>query len=815
MTIKMSIKINGMTCSSCVARVEKALMTVAGVQQVNVNLATEKAAVDFVAPARLPDLIAAITRAGYQVHTTKLQVMVADMSCASCVGRVEKALKALPSVVDASVNLATEKAQVEVLADVPLDATADIVVAAIKKAGYTAHLVSTGKSAKTQLHSRVDLIPVLIAAALSLPLVLPMFLAMLFPILHVSIGVDVVSDFALPGWLQMLLATPVQFYLGARFYKAGWKALMAGSGNMDLLVAIGTSAAYGLSVYLLFAHGLHSDSGMSHLYFESASVVITLVLLGKWLEARAKHQTVQALRALESLRPTSALVRRAGVDMTLPVAEVLIGDILIVRPGERVAVDAEIVEGVSHLDESMLTGESLPVTKQVGDKIIAGSVNADGLLLVKANGVGGATMLSQIIQLVEQAQAVKAPIQALVDRVSAVFVPVVLGISIVTLIAWGVLTGDWQAALLNAVAVQVIACPCALGLATPTAIMVGTGVAAKYGILIKDAHALETAHSLTVIAFDKTGTLTEGKPVLQEIICTKGTEAHLLQWAAAVQQYSQHPLAKAVMQKAQELDLNWPSASDAAALPGRGVQAQVETTTIYLGSLAWMHELGIDTELLSAAIEQQHRLGRSVSYLALQKNGECQLQGLLSFGDRVKSNAHFAVARLHALGVKAIMLSGDNAGSANAVAKALGITDVRAEVLPADKAKIIEALRQAGDCVGMVGDGINDAPALACADVGIAMSTGTDVAMHTAGITLMRGDPVLVADAIAISQRTYRKIRQNLGWAFIYNMVGIPLAALGYLNPMLAGAAMAFSSVSVVLNALLLRGWKPWDKLQK
>jgi len=815
MTIKMSIKIDGMTCSSCVARVEKALMTVAGVQQVNVNLATEKAAVDFVAPARLPDLIAAITRAGYQVHTTKLQVMVADMSCASCVGRVEKALKALPSVVDASVNLATEKAQVEVLADVPLDATADIVVAAIKKAGYTAHLVSTGKSAKTQLHSRVDLIPVLIAAALSLPLVLPMFLAMLFPILHVSIGVDVVSDFALPGWLQMLLATPVQFYLGARFYKAGWKALMAGSGNMDLLVAIGTSAAYGLSVYLLFAHGLHSDSGMSHLYFESASVVITLVLLGKWLEARAKHQTVQALRALESLRPTSALVRRAGVDMTLPVAEVLIGDILIVRPGERVAVDAEIVEGVSHLDESMLTGESLPVTKQVGDKIIAGSVNADGLLLVKANGVGGATMLSQIIQLVEQAQAVKAPIQALVDRVSAVFVPVVLGISIVTLIAWGVLTGDWQAALLNAVAVQVIACPCALGLATPTAIMVGTGVAAKYGILIKDAHALETAHSLTVIAFDKTGTLTEGKPVLQEIICTKGTEAHLLQWAAAVQQYSQHPLAKAVMQKAQELDLNWPSASDAAALPGRGVQAQVETTTIYLGSLAWMHELGIDTELLSAAIEQQHRLGRSVSYLALQKNGECQLQGLLSFGDRVKSNAHFAVARLHALGVKAIMLSGDNAGSANAVAKALGITDVRAEVLPADKAKIIEALRQAGDCVGMVGDGINDAPALACADVGIAMSTGTDVAMHTAGITLMRGDPVLVADAIAISQRTYRKIRQNLGWAFIYNMVGIPLAALGYLNPMLAGAAMAFSSVSVVLNALLLRGWKPWDKLQK
>jgi Cu+-exporting ATPase len=482
---------------------------------------------------------------------------------------------------------------------------------------------------------------------------------------------------------------------------------------------------------------------------------------------------------------------------------------VIVRPGDRVPVDGEVIEGISHLDESLMTGESMPVSKHVGDKIIGGSVNADGLLLVTARGVGGATMLSQIIKLVEDAQAVKAPIQAIVDQISAVFVPIVLGISLLTLLAWGWVTGDWQAALLNAVAVQVIACPCALGLATPTAIMVGTGVAAKFGILIKDAQALEITHSLTAIAFDKTGTLTEGKPTLVAVIRHTYSEKQILEWASAVQQYSDHPLAHAVLQSAQEQGLKNVAVTDAKASPGRGVQAQLAEATVYLGNLRWMQELGVNVSPFEQAAQEQQGLGRTVSFLALSVDGDLQLAGLLSFGDQVKASAALAVKRLHALGVKSIMLSGDNSGSAHAVATVVGITDVRAEVLPADKANIVRELQKSGFRVGMVGDGINDAPALAAADVGIAMSTGTDVAMHTAGITLMRGDPLLLADAISISQKTYRKIRQNLGWAFIYNIVGIPLAALGYLNPMLAGAAMALSSVSVVSNALLLRNWKP------
>lgn len=797
----VNLPIVGMTCASCVRRVEKALLTVPGVQQASVNLATEKANVSLDADAANDStqaLIAAVEKAGYEVPVQTLNLTISDMSCASCVGRVEKALQAVPGVIAVSVNLATEKAQVKIVAGVELAS----LLAAAKKAGYAANLVQEQITVAPSRHGIQNLLDagsgwrVVIAAALSLPLIMPMLLN-LFGI-----------DWNLAGSWQMLLASPVQFWLGARFYKAGWKALRAGSGNMDLLVAIGTSSAYGLSVYLLWAHGTH---GMSHLYFESAAVVITLVLLGKWLETRAKHQTVEALRALESLRATTALLRRDGVDIEVPVAEVKVGDILIVRPGDRVAVDGEIIEGSSHLDESLLTGESLPVSKDVGAHVIGGSVNADGMLLVKATGVGGATMLSQIIQLVEDAQAVKAPIQALVDKVSAVFVPVVLGISALTFLGWGFFSGDWQMALLNAVAVQVIACPCALGLATPTAIMVGTGVAAKYGILIKDAQALETAHSLSAIAFDKTGTLTVGKPALVSIISQHYDDAQIVAWAAAVQQYSDHPLAHAVMQRAGELGLTVPVVTEAQAMPGRGVQAQLGESIVYLGNQRWMQELGVDGSTYFDAMQQQQNAGRTVSCLALQRDGQIQLAGMVSFGDSIKATAAMAIARLQALGVKTIMLSGDNPGSANAVASALGINEVRAEVLPADKATIVREFQQAGDTVGMVGDGINDAPALAAADVGIAMSTGTDVAMHTAGITLMRGDPVLVADAISISQRTYRKIRQNLGWAFIYNIVGIPLAAFGYLNPVIAGAAMAFSSVSVVSNALLLRSWKPWQ----
>ncbi|MDB5764939.1 MAG: copper-transporting ATPase [Herminiimonas sp.] len=727
------------------------------------------------------------------VDATDLTFKVDGMTCASCVSRVEKALKKVPGVSEASVNLATEKAQVKATG-----ASVEALIAAVQKAGYEATVAAGSTVGQETERTLPAWWPVAASALLSLPLAAPM-LGLLFG-----------RDWMLPGWIQLVLATPVQFWLGARFYSAGWKAVVAGSGNMDLLVAVGTSAAYGLSVYLFLAHGEH---GMTHLYFESSAVVITLVLLGKWLEARAKYQTVSAIRALESLRSSVAIVRRDGAENELPVADVRVGDIVIVRPGGHVPVDGRVIEGRSHLDESLLTGESLPVAKTVGDRVTGGAVNADGLLIVEATAVGGATMLSHIIKLVEDAQAAKAPIQRLVDRVSAVFVPVVLLISVVTFLAWGLLTGDWQQALLNAVAVQVIACPCALGLATPTSIMAGTGVAAKYGILIKDAGALETAHAVTAVAFDKTGTLTEGKPAVAAIEGAAQSERRVLELAAAVQQYSDHPLARAVEAEASRRGIALLPVSNAKALPGRGVQADVDGVTVFLGNRRLMREMGLPATGMDDRAGAHENAGRTVSWLAVKTANGIELAGLLAFGDTLKASAKEAVSRLAQMGIASIMLTGDNRGSAKAVASAAGIADFRAEVLPADKASIVAELKRGGLKVAMVGDGINDAPALAAADVGIAMSTGTDVAMHTAGITLMRGDPALVADAIDISKRTYSKIRQNLGWAFIYNIVGIPLAAFGYLNPVIAGAAMAFSSVSVVSNALLLRGWKPKQAL--
>ena len=729
------------------------------------------------------------------MRTEGAVLRIGGMTCASCVGRVEKALRAVPGVEDASVNLATEKATVRGAAE------AAALVAAVRAAGYEA-APDDGAAPPAAERERGGLPgwwPVAAAALLSLPLLLPM-LAQPFG-----------RDWMLPGWLQLALATPVQFWLGARFYRAGWKALRAGSGNMDLLVAIGTSAAYGLSLYLLLRQD-GQGHGMPHLYFESSAVVITLVLLGKWLEGRAKGRTVAAIRALEALRSSEALVRRGGVDVLVALDELEVGDLMVVRPGERVPADGLVEEGRSHLDESLLTGESLPVAKGPGARVAGGAVNADGLLLVRASAVGAATMLSRIIRMVEDAQAAKAPIQRLVDRVSAVFVPVVLAISLVTLLAWGLATGDWQAALLNAVAVQVIACPCALGLATPTAIMVGTGAAARHGILIKDAAALETAHALDVVAFDKTGTLTEGKPVLA---AAEGPDpARLLALAAAVQQHSTHPLAGAVLAAARARAIGPGSdaatsvANSAAALPGRGVRAEVDGATVWLGNARLMAEIGAATAGLEAAARRHEDAGRTVSWLARRAGGAPEVLGLLAFGDAVKPGAARAVARLRGLGIETVMLTGDNEGAARLVAGELGIARYHAGILPGDKARVVAELKAGGRRVAMVGDGINDAPALAAADVGIAMAGGTDVAMQAAGITLMRGDPGLVADAVSVSQRTYAKIRQNLGWAFVYNVVGIPLAALGQLNPVLAGAAMALSSVSVVANALLLRRWQ-------
>ena len=728
---------------------------------------------------------------------------IEGMTCASCVARVEKALLRVPGVLRAEVNLATETATVT--ADTrQVDEAA--LVAAVERAGYVARPRHAEAGADASMASRRwserwavgSFAPVALAAALSLPLVLPM-ISLLFG-----------QHWMLPGWVQLALATPVQFWLGARFYRAGWKAVKAGSGNMDLLVALGTSAAYGLSLVQLLRYG--SDN-MPHLYFEASAVVITLVLLGKWMETRAKRQTTEAIRALNALRPETARVRRNGIETELPVAQVRVGDLVVVRPGERLPVDGQVIEGSSDVDESLITGESLPVAKHGGDKVTGGAVNGEGLLLVQTTAVGAESTLARIVRLVESAQAKKAPIQRLVDRVSAFFVPVVIVIALVTVLGWGLMgptAGDWESAILNAVAVLVIACPCALGLATPTAIMVGTGAAARRGILIKDAEALELAHGVTVVAFDKTGTLTVGKPELMAAIpaSSSGTDrAALLAASAAVQAGSEHPLASAVTAVAKAEGLVVAPATAVRAMAGRGVAARVEGRELRLGSTRFMQELNVDVSALAGESAAWQSRGCTVSWLA-DVSASPRLLGLLAFGDAPKPSAAAAVLALQKLGIRPVLITGDNAGSARAGAQTLVITDVHADVLPENKAALVAQLKAGGERVAMVGDGINDAPALAVADVGIAMSTGTDVAMHTAGITLMRGDPALVADAIDISRRTYAKIRQNLFWAFIYNLVGIPLAAFGLLNPVIAGAAMALSSVSVVGNALLLRRWK-------
>ena len=784
----IKLQVTGMTCASCVMRVEKTLKAVPGVRAASVNLATEQASVSADASVSAQALAAAVRKAGYDVATTQTVLQVQGMTCASCVARVEKALLKVPGVTTASVNLATEKATVQALSTVPVAA----LKAAVAKAGYTASDVQEGVPPTAGLAP--DWWPVAVSGALTVPLMAPMLLALF--------GVD----WMLNGWVQLALATPVQFWLGWRFYRAGWNAVRAGAGNMDLLVALGTSAAYGLSVYLLLKHAAH---GMPHLYFEASAAVITLVLLGKWLEHRAKRQTTDAIRALNALRPANARVRRDGVESDIPVEQVVVGDLVIVRPGDRVAVDGEIVDGRSHIDESLITGESLPVAKGVGDEVTGGAINAEGLLTVRTTAIGAETTLARIIRMVESAQAGKAPIQRIVDRVSAVFVPVVLGIALATFLGWVLWTGDWEAALINAVAVLVIACPCALGLATPTAIMVGTGVAARHGILIKDAEALEVAHAVTVVAFDKTGTLTEGKPSLAAVVPAEGlSREEVLRLAAALQKSSSHPLAVAVMDKARDERVPVPEAQQVAALPGRGVEGLVRGQKVALGSTRLLRELGLDGGEARADAQRLESEGKTVSWLIGSDGERRRVLGLLAFGDAVKASAGAAVARLHELGIRTVMLTGDNHGAAQAVAQQLGIAEVRAEILPGDKAAVVKQLRDAGAVVAFVGDGLNDGPALAAASVSYAMAGGADVATETAGITLMRGDLRLVADSLDVSRRTYSKIKQGLFWAFGYNVLGIPLAALGLLNPVIAGAAMAFSSVSVVANALTLRRWR-------
>ncbi|WP_239024382.1 heavy metal translocating P-type ATPase [Ramlibacter humi] len=715
--------------------------------------------------------------------TPPVRLQIEGMTCASCVNRVERALKKVPGVAGAEVNLATETAEVRLAGGADTAALS----AAVEKAGYHATLLQDEQPHDAPLQSPW---PVVLSALLSLPFLLQM------------IAMAAGSGWMLPGLLQWALATPVQFWLGARFYRAGWAALRGGTGNMDLLVALGTSAAYGLSTWQLQAHGGHG-----HLYYEASALVITLVLLGKWLEGRAKRQATDAIRALNALRPDTARVRRNGTETEIAVARLVRGDLVVVRPGERIPADGEVTEGRSHVDESLLTGESLPVPKEAGARVTGGSVNAEGLLVVRATALGAESTLARIVRLVESAQAKKAPVQRLVDKVSAVFVPVVLGIALLTLLGWGLGTGEWDMAILNAVAVLVIACPCALGLATPAAIMAGTGVAARHGILIQDAQALELAHRVNVVAFDKTGTLTEGKPSLVLAQPNGIADEELLRLAASLQAGSEHPLARAVVDAARAQGITPVPAEGVTAVAGRGITGRVAGRELRLGSTRWMAELSVESGSLAEAAQRAQAEGRTVSWLA-DVGGPPRLLGLLAFGDSLKPGAAAAMAALRQEGVRTALVSGDNAGAANAVGRQLGIDAVHAEVLPQDKARLVAGLREGGHVVAMVGDGLNDAPALAAADVGIAMATGTDVAMHAAGVTLMRGDPALVADAIDVSRRTFAKIRQNLFWAFAYNVVGIPLAALGWLSPVVAGAAMAFSSASVVGNALLLRRWK-------
>ncbi|HEX4918826.1 MAG TPA: heavy metal translocating P-type ATPase [Limnobacter sp.] len=732
------------------------------------------------------------------IPSNTIDIAVGGMSCASCSSAVEKALLATPGVISASVNLATEKARVELSKPELLQ---DALLAVVK-AGYEASAIQpelhTGTASATPASARAKRIDqeglmVFLGGLLTLPLVLPM-VGMLFG-----------KHAMLPGWVQLLLASPVQFWLGARFYRGALKAIQNRTGNMDLLVAIGTSAAFGLSVYML-------GEGNSHLYFEASSAVITLVMLGKWLEARAKRETTAAISALQALRPEAATVLQEGQERSVLIANVAVGMKVVVKPGERIPLDGRVLQGEGHVDEALITGESQAVEKSPGSKVTGGAVNLDGRLLIEVSAVGTETTLAKIIRLVEDAQAAKPDIQKLVDKVSAVFVPVVLVIATFTLFYWAMLAegGNVEIAIVHAVAVLVIACPCALGLATPTAIMAGTGVAAQHGILIKDAQALELAHRINTVVFDKTGTLTEGKPSVGAVVPINLQGLNdVLAKAASVEAGSAHPLAAAVLAHAQLMGVQWQVAMQLQDQAGRGVSGLVNGQRVYVGTARWMRELGVPEAALGSVDARLPDNAPTHAWVAEQVDGQVVLLGAIGFGDALKPSARPAVQSLHALHVKSVLLTGDSVASAQRVAQVLGIAEVQAEQLPHNKSEAVALYKQGGRVVAMVGDGINDAPALAAADVSFAMSSGTEVAMHAADITLMRPDPALVSQTIDISRRTYGKIKQNLFWAFVYNAVGIPLAAMGLLNPVLAGAAMALSSVSVVGNTLLLTRWKP------
>jgi len=718
-----------------------------------------------------------------------MDLAITGMTCAACAARVEKVLNRLPGVT-ASVNFATETARVNT-ASARLEP--EVLIQAVERAGYGAH-VKTEQSREDEKRQHVEAYRAewnrfVVAAVLTSPFAVQMA------------GMLAGRHDLLPLWLQFALATPVQFWIGKRFYVGAWHSLRGGGANMDVLVALGTSMAYGYSVAVLLG-ALHH--GHAHVYFEASATVITLVLLGKVLEMRARAKASSAIEELMRLQPQTATVERNGERIDIPVADVQPGDVFIVRPGDSMPVDGEVLDGESSVDESLLTGESLPLAKRAGARVYAGTLNQQGLLRCRATGVGQQTALAAIVKLVEDAQGSKAPIQRLADVISGIFVPVVVGIAAVTWLGWGLIGGDFTTGTLNAVAVLVIACPCALGLATPTAIMVGSGMGARAGVLIRNAAALEAAGGIDTLVVDKTGTLTEGRPVVTDVIALHpATRDDVIAVAAALEQASKHPLARAVVTHARERALLSEAITDFQSVSGKGVRARIGGMAVVLGSPAFAAEQGLVLpEAETAALQ---RAGKTAIFVAR----EGRVLGVIGIADRLRAGTPAAIRALAALGVTPIMLTGDNALTAEAIAREAGIVLWHAGMLPQDKAAYVRALRDQGKKTGMAGDGVNDAPALAVADVSFAIGAGADVAIQTADITLMRNDLTSVADAIRLSRATLSKIRQNLFFAFFYNALGIPLAAAGLLNPVIAGAAMALSSVSVVGNALLLRRWRP------
>ncbi|HNJ75296.1 MAG TPA: heavy metal translocating P-type ATPase [Azospira sp.] len=794
---RLDLPIAGMTCAACAARIEKVLNRLPGVVA-SVNLASERAQVQLQSDQTTPQqVVAAIGKAGFAVPAQSLELAIGGMTCAACAMRIEKVLSRIDGV-EASVNLAAESARIRY---VPGAVDAVRLVQAVEKAGFTARVADDRsreeEKARKYAVYRAELIRFWIAAALTLPLVAQMLW---------MFGANGESSMAhgedpLPRWLQLLLATPVQFWIGWRFYDGAWKALRGGGwrgANMDVLVALGTTMAWALSAVVTLLGLVHE-----HVYFEASAAVITLVLMGKLLEARAKAGTSAAIEALVRLQPKTARIERDGALFDVAADSLLPGDVFIVRPGESLPVDGVVLDGASSVNEAMLTGESMPVGKAAGDAVFAATQNELGQLRCRATGVGEHTLLAGIIRLVAEAQGSKAPVQRLADHVSAIFVPSVCAIAVLTFAGWLLAGAGVTTALINAVAVLVIACPCALGLATPTAIMVGTGQGARAGILVKNAEALERAEHIRVLAVDKTGTLTQGAPAVTDIVSLAAPADTVLRFAAALEQGSEHPLAKAVLARATGLAL--PAVTDFSAFPGKGVVASVDGRTLQLGAPGWAAG---GTLADDAEVRRLQGEGKTVVVLA---DGGTAL-GLVAIADPLRPGSAAAVSRLQSLGIEVVMLTGDNRVTAAAVAHAVGIVRFEAEVLPGDKAAAVQALKVAGGSkalVAMVGDGINDAPALAAADIGFAMGAGSDAAIHAADLTLVKSDLAGVADAIALSRATLGKIRQNLFFAFIYNVLGIPLAALGMLNPVVAGAAMAMSSVSVVSNSLLLKRWQP------